>query len=128
MNLTIAYHNVWEQTLTRAEKEKYGYLLGNYNSTNQSVELHPITIKRKKSSGYVATVFICNHTHSSITIETTTVKIMSPTGMIAEEEFSPKLSIPSLHAMPWSFVFSPSNVFSNEVETNGWTVHLHPSY
>lgn len=124
MKLTMAYHPVWEQTLTNAEKDKYECLLNNYKGQTQSVLLHPITIKRKKNNGLVATVFICNGINLDTEIKTITVKVMSANKTIAKEQFSLQLTIPSLQAMPWSFVFQPSNVYCDESPNADWTIHL----
>lgn len=124
MKFEITYHPVWAATLTKSEQEKYESLLGQYHSEEQAVSISPITIKRKKNGGIVATVFICNGTDAIVKIDKTDVSLVANKNIVADEQFTPLLAIPSLKAAPWSFVFSPTHIMTNEMPSNDWEVKI----
>ena len=125
MKFKIAYHPVWDQTLTVLEKEKYEQLLNRYSAGGPTISTSTVVIKQKKNGGIVATLFICNGFNQELYLQETIVKIVSPTNaIIANAHFTPNLSIPPHSAMPWSFIFSRENVKCTVSPDEEWTVEI----
>jgi len=111
MNFKVAYHPMWEQTLTIPERKRYEQLLSHYTTGSASISTHPVIVKQKKNGGIVATIFICNGLDTELHLQETIVKIIGPDQSIyASEHFTVNLTIPPRKAMPWSFVFKPEHV------------------
>ena len=125
MKFKIAYHPVWEQTLTAREKEKYEQFLNRYRTGGPAISTSIVVIKQKKRGGLVATLFICNGFNTELYLQETNVKIVSATnGIIANAQFTPNLLIPPHTAMPWSFIFPKENVKCNVISEEEWTVKI----
>lgn len=127
MKFRIAYHPVWEQTLTVAEKKKYEQILSKYSSDNTSTTICTVVVKQKKNGGMVATVLICNGSKRELKLNTTLVKINNEDNTShANAEFTIDLIIPAYSAMPWSFVFKPNDVFGDVIANDEWAVQILP--
>ncbi|MFD1927993.1 SLAP domain-containing protein [Sporosarcina siberiensis] len=127
MKFRIAYHPVWEQTLTVAEKKKYEQILSKYSSDNTSTSICTVVVKQKKNGGMVATVLICNGSETELKLTTTRVKVNNKENTShASAEFTIDVIIPAYSAMPWSFVFKPDDVFGNVIANDEWTVQIFP--
>ncbi|WP_438317987.1 SLAP domain-containing protein [Sporosarcina sp. FA9] len=127
MKFKIAYHPVWEQTLTVPEKEKYEKLLSNYSSESTSISTSTVVVKQKKNGGMVATVFICNGMNTELKLIKANVKIKNEENTSqANAEFTTNMIIPANAAMPWSFVFKSEDVIGKVVSNEEWIVLISP--
>lgn len=125
MKFNIKYHPVWEQTLRAHEKEKYEQFLHQHQSYDLAISTCPIVVKRKKNGGIVATVFICNGLEDMLSLQETTVKVLRANNKtIASGRFTLNFTIPPNTAMPWSFVFQPSEVINSVEDNDNYTVVL----
>lgn len=127
MKFKIAYHPVWEQTLTVSEKEKYEQILNNYSSDNTSISICTVVVKQKKNGGMVATVFICNGMNTELKLVKANVKFKNEDNTSqANAEFTTNMIIPANTAMPWSFVFKSEDVRGKVISNEEWIVQISP--
>lgn len=127
MNFKIAYHPMWEQTLTAPEREKYEQLLDHYTTGEPSISTSTVIVKQKKNGGIVATIFICNGLDTELHLQETIVKVIgSEKSIYANAHFTVNLTIPPHKAMPWSFVFKPEHVTKNLTPEISAEVQIRP--
>lgn len=125
MKFNVAYHPVWEQTLTELEKETYEKFLHQHKSQTSMISTCPVVVKQKKNGGIVATVFICNGLEQVLTLQETVVEVLqSDNETIAREHFTLNFSIPPKSAMLWSFVFQEALVNGVVKMNHTYTIEL----
>ncbi|MBE1554700.1 SLAP domain-containing protein [Sporosarcina limicola] len=125
MTITLAFHSVWDQSLSALQKEHYEQLLADFTLIDESVSAFPILVKRKEKGGIVATVFICNGFDTPLHIQQIFVNVSNGNlAIVASHLFTPTIVIPVRAAMPWSFIFPPHTVQSNVTQNEQWKVQL----
>ncbi|PIC64530.1 hypothetical protein CSV79_06110 [Sporosarcina sp. P13] len=123
--MQLVFEKTWEATLSKQQKLAFIQQYATKEPLNDEFTVSPILIKRKRNGGVVATVFLQNNRSTELAIRDTDVYVVNEFGdIIAQETFSLSLDIPPYAATPWSFVFLPGQVVSDEEPTDEWRVEV----
>lgn len=124
--MQIVFEKTWNITLSEQQKQTFIQQFSKITQTKAEFTAHPIRIKRKRNGGIVATVFLQNHHQTAWLLRQASIHLVNEFGdRVASTTLTLSLDIPPRSAMPWSFIFPPEHITSDEEPRQQWTLDIH---